>query len=338
MSVKILTENLKDGVFLPLYYIYGDEEYLKQNYYNRLKEKSVTVMPEFNLSEFDNKSFDYLDFTNCVNSYPVMAEHKTVCVVDFDNSNLKKDFTKEFTLFLKNIPDYCTVVFIDTALKNITASNPLLKVIKSAGGIAVEVNHPDLSTLSAWAKRRFKAGGKIIDNSELNYLIDIADSDMLSLENEISKLCNYVLSENVTREDIDKLVTRSIDANRFEISDAFCNGDYTKVFDIVDKLYKQGVDDITIANVFYRTFLDMWKAVIALKAGKSSSDMARDFGMNPYGASKVMKNTRNVSSKFLNSAVMLSLKLDRELKSTPFNKRDLITMYIASLVDVKQNG
>jgi DNA polymerase III delta subunit len=70
-------------------------------------------MPEFNVLEFDAKNFDWLDFCNCVNSYPVMAERKFVGVVNFSNNLLKDDFKEKFIDFFKNAPDFCTVVFFD---------------------------------------------------------------------------------------------------------------------------------------------------------------------------------------------------------------------------------
>lgn len=337
MSVKILAENLKKSEFLPLYYIYGEEEYLKQRYYNELKEKCVTVMPEFNFTEFNPKTFDFLDFTNCVNSYPVMAERKMVGVVDMDNALLKKDFTSELVEFLKGIPDYCVVVFIDTVTKTGTATT-LAKAVKSAGGLCVDVAHPDSATLSSWVKRNFKKFGKTVETPDLQYLIEIADSDMLSLENEIQKVCNYAKESVVTRSDIDSVVTRSIEANRYGIADAFVTSDYTKLFDIVDKLYKQNIDDITIANLFYYTFLDLWKGSISNKRGKSSAETASELGMNPYGATKAQKNARRFDISFLRRAISLSLKLDCDLKSKPYNKRDLIVTYVASLVNEKQNS
>lgn len=39
-------------------------------------------------------------------------------IIDFDNSLLKKNFTVDFTKVLSQIPDFCTVVFLDTQLKN----------------------------------------------------------------------------------------------------------------------------------------------------------------------------------------------------------------------------
>lgn len=331
MSIKTITENLKTGNFQTLYYIYGEEEYLKDHYYSELRSKSVTELAEFNVIEFDSKNFDYLDFTNCVNSYPVMADRKFVGVTDFDNSLLKKDFTKSFVEFLKVIPDFCTVVFIDTELKTVSDSNPLEKAISSAGGISVKVDCPTGSSLVNWVARHFKKAGKSISVDEINYMLTVADTDMRSLINEISKLCSYVSSDTVTRADIDAVVTRSIEANRFEIGDAFCTSDYQKIFDILDKMYKQNISDILIVSVFYRAFTDLWKAKLALDAGRTSADLARDFALNPYAAGKLMKNARNLSLELLEMCISSSKELDIKLKSTQHNKRDLITMYIGEI-------
>lgn len=332
MSVKILTEHLKNGNFGSLYYIFGDEAYLKEHYYSELRCKTVSDLAEFNVIEFDSKNFDYIDFCNCVNSYPVMADRKFVGVVDFDNSMLKKDFTKEFISFLKGIPDFCTVVFYDTDLKMLSGVNQLEKAVASAGGITVNAEHPSNASLVSWCTRHFKKAGQAISSDDINYMLSMTDSDMRSLVNEISKLCSFVSGDTITRADIDAVVTKSIEANRFEIGDAFCASNYHKVLDILDKMYKQNTDDILIANVFYRAFTDMWKAKLAINAGRTSADMARDFGFNPYAAGKIMKNARGLSLEFLETCVSLSKQLDIKLKSSPHNKRDLITMYIADVV------
>ena len=161
---------------------------------------------------------------------------------------------------------------------------------------------------------------------------------MMSLNNEISKLCGSVSEPTVTRADIDRLVTRSIEANRFEIADAFYAKNYNKIFDVVDRLYKQNVDDIAIANVFYRTFVDMWRTCLAYEAGKTSDDVSRDFAINRYGAAKAMKNTRNVKKNFLDSAVQLSFKLDRDLKSSRGNKKDLVLAFVANVIERRQGN
>lgn len=338
MGLKTLLENLKNKNLLSLYYIYGQEEYLKQHYYSEIKKCGVESLPEFNYFEFNGKTFSYDEFCNYVDSYPVMSSHKVIGIIDFDNSILKNKFQKEFSDYLSKIPDYCTVVFLDTELKPESDTNPLLDTVSQSGGIVIEVQKPSTSSLVSWIKRHFKSSGKEISTDDVHYLLSIADDNMLSLNNEISKLCGYVSGSVVSRPDIDNLVTKSIDANRFDLADAFYNKNYNKIFTIIDKLYKQNIDDIVIANVFYKTFLDMWRACLAFESGRTSNDFASDFGIKNYGASKVMKNTRNVKKSFLESAVILSCKLDKQLKSMPYNKKDLIFTYVADVIERRQGN
>ncbi len=335
MSVKIITDNLKAKAFGPLYYIYGQEEYLKNFYYNELKQKSVTDMPEFNTVEFEAKNFDWLDFCNCVNSYPVMAERKFVGVINFDNSRLRGNFTKQFVEFLKSIPDFCTVVFLDNELKNITETNPLGKAMLAADAVVANVEKPSLSSLAGWTARHFKTADKQISAQNINYMLSVADTDMRILSTEISKLCSYVSGDTVTREDIDAIVTKSIEANRYEIGEAFCAANYDKVLDIVDKMYKQNFDDIVIANAIYSSFYDMYKVKVGLACGKTVAEISRSL-FEPYKSFLASKNAKLVGSlslEFLETAIALSKQLDVKLKSTSYNKRELITFFIGDLIN-----
>lgn len=334
MSVKTITEHLKSKSFAPLYYIYGEEEYLKVYYYNELKQKSVTDMPEFNVIEFDNKNFDWLDFCNCVNSYPVMSERKFVGVVNLNNSLLSDDsFKEKFVGFLKYAPDFCTVVFYDNELKPGSDKNHLPSLIEKAGGIVADVERPAAAGLVGWCARHFKQAKKQISTNDIHYMLSIADNDMRSLVGEISKLCSYCKGDTVEKSDIDAVVTRSIEANRFEIGDAFCAKNYDKMIDIIDKLYKQNVDDSLIAGLIFHVFSDMYKAKLALISGRNSQHLAADFGLHPYAAQKTMKNAAQLSLEFLENAVTLSKQTDVKLKNSPYNKRDVITFYIAELID-----
>ncbi len=339
MSVKTITENLKSKSFASLYYIYGQEEYLKSYYYNELKQKTVTDMPEFNAIEFDAKNFDWLDFCNCVNSYPVMAERKFVGVVNFDNSRLREKFTKQFVEFLKSVPDFCTVVFYDNELKNFAQSNPLQKAIDAAGGVVANVEKPTTTALATWSARHFKKAGKQISAQDINYMLSIADNDMRTLIGEISKLCDYVSGDTVTRADIDAIVTRSIEANRYAVGEAFCARNYDKILDIVDKMYKQNVEDILIVNAIYSAICDMYKVKLGLTCGKSVAEIARDFfaSNKAFLASKNAKLVGNLSIEFLETAIELSKQADIKLKNSAYNKRDVITFYIAELISRREN-
>ena len=172
MSVKQLTDDIKNGALSRLYYIYGGEEYLKRTYFDQLKAAGAPELPEFNLIELTGKDFDLTDFMNSVNSYPMMSDSKLVAVTDMDNSLLKKEFTSKLTAFLGEIPEFCTVVFYDGELKRDQNNTALLKAMERAGAVIVNVEHPPLKSLTAWCARHFKDGGKQASADVINYLFE----------------------------------------------------------------------------------------------------------------------------------------------------------------------
>ncbi len=337
MSSATAINNIKKEKLCSLYYIYGEEEYLKLHYCLRIVKNAVSAVPELNLIEFDGRNFDLTDLENCVNSYPVMSDKKVVKIVDMDNNRLKKEFSGRLLKILENIPDFCVVIFYDTQAKNESNNTSLIKIVEKAGGVIEKADHPALAKLESWCLRHFKEEGKNISRQDIGYFLQITDNDMTFLKNEIQKLCSGTTSDTVTKNDIDRLVVRSIDANRYAIIDAFCAGNYSLVMEIINKLYLQNTDDMIIANVFYRAFLDLWHARLALDNGKSQAELSKDFNMKSYGALKALKNAKNMSLGFIHQSLQLALKLDTELKSTSYNKRDLITAFVADVIFRRNN-
>ncbi len=329
MNGNILINDIKTKSFKRLYYIHGHEQYLKDYYYSEIKKKAVSSMREFNIIEFDSKALDLSIFSDTINSYPVMGEYKLIGVIDFDNSIIASKEKKEtLKSILKNIPPFSIVVFFDTALKDEQKSTPLSQLVVSAGGADVVLDKPAPSNLAAWLKRIFKSYDKQILQDDLYYFMETADSDMLALKNEAKKLCQAVEDVKITKEDIDNIVTKSIDANRFEITDALYSRNFDKLFSVIDKLYKQGCEHLDIANVFYRAFIDMYRARSAMEEGISSKEMADDFKINVYGAAKVMKNVQNMRMPYLIYCLNRCWDLDLSLKSARLGGRELITAFI----------
>ena len=329
MAGNIIADDIKAKSFRRLYYIHGKEQYLKDYYYSELKKKAVTNMREFNSIEFDGKALDLNIFNDTISSYPVMSEIKFIGVIDFDNSLISTKEKKEtLKSILQSIPDFTIVVFFESDLKSEQKNPALSQIIAAVKGADVVLDKPTPSSLAAWLKRIFKSYKKQISQNDLYYLLELAPSDMLSLKNEVVKLCEAVESEQITKTDIDNVVTKSIDANRFEIIDAVYQRDFDKLFSIIDKLYKQGCEHLDIANVFYRAFLDMYRARTALEEGVSSKELADDFKINIYGASKAIKNVKNIRLKYLKYCLNRLVELDESLKSSKVDGRQLIVAFV----------
>jgi DNA polymerase-3 subunit delta len=199
--------------------------------------------------------------------------------------------------------------------------------------VVANVKRPATAGLVSWCARHFKQANKQISANDINYMLTIADNDMRSLVGEISKLCNYCQGDTVEKADIDAVVTKSIEANRYDIANAFCAKDYNKVLDIIDKLYKQNVEDALIMGVIIYAFVDMYKVKLATTCGRTAQQAAAELGLFPFAAQKAARNVASLSLEFLESAIAALKNADTKMKSRPYNKRDIITFCIAELID-----
>ena len=69
MSLDILKSKIKNKEFSGLFYLYGEEEYLKDYYYQSIRKKSVSEMREFNVYEFEGKNLSLNSLENIINSF-----------------------------------------------------------------------------------------------------------------------------------------------------------------------------------------------------------------------------------------------------------------------------
>lgn len=331
MSLDTLKQKIKNKDWSGLVYLYGEEEYLKNFYYEQLKKKSVSVMPEFNVSEpeADKLALDTLE--NTINSFPMIGETRFIGIVDLSHDLLTDSYKKSLSSILNNIPDYAMVVFMDTANKG-GKDVVLLRIMQKAGALCVDLERPTDSALASWGKRNFASFGKKISGEDMYYILRVAEKDMLSLKNEIKKISLFANGEIISRADIDAVVTRSLETNRFALSDALSKRDFQQVFNVVGDLYAQDYDDITIANLIYYCLVDLLRAGWALAGGRSQSEFAKDFGIHPYAAGKMMRSTRGLSEKTLLKCINLCYECELRLKGGAGDKREMVYQLIGNLI------
>ena len=77
-------KHIKNGEFLRVYIIYGNEGYLKQHYANMVCDKSVGKdFADFNLKKLDGKETALNEIYDCISSFPMMSEYTCTLVKDF---------------------------------------------------------------------------------------------------------------------------------------------------------------------------------------------------------------------------------------------------------------
>ncbi|HEY4304139.1 MAG TPA: DNA polymerase III subunit delta [Gemmatimonadaceae bacterium] len=107
---KALRAAVKDGSYAPAYYLYGDDDYLKDEELKRLLEAAVDpATRDFNFEQLRGSELDAETIGSILSTPPMMADRRVVVVRDA--GALKKDARTMLDSYLKNpAPDVLLIL------------------------------------------------------------------------------------------------------------------------------------------------------------------------------------------------------------------------------------
>lgn len=331
MKIEELKKIIKDNKLDGIYYLNGNEQFLLDYYYDRMKEVVEGALPELNFIELDGRKIDFDLLSDACSSYPMMAERKLVAVIDMDTAGLKGNNEKKLLAALDDIAPGVIVLFWEHA-KEAVKSNALDSIVKKVGGNVVRIDRPTNDKLQRWVYDLIIQKGCAISLGDCAYLVELTGGSMLRLNNEVHKICAYAKGEEIDRELIDKMVSPAEDASWFAISNAIAEHDFDALMQALRQLYDQNVDDTVIAGMFYRAYSDLWRGEVALKEGKSSAELASVCSISPYSAARIMRSATKLKEGEAIDGLRRCCELDQKIKSSGLNKKDLIYSFAASLL------
>ena len=337
MSIEIFKKQLKEQSLEGVYYLLGEEQFLIDRYYEQAKEVCAPSLPELNLIELDGKKFDYDFFADAIQAYPAMAEKKLVSVLDFDAGSLRGEGEKKLSAAFSEIAPGVTVIFREHA-KEKGKANGLETLIKKSGGIIARVDKPSAPMLHKWIKGLAEKQGATIYEDECAFLSELTGGSMVRISNELQKLCAYASGGVIEREMIEQMVSPEEEAAWFAVSNAICAHDFDALMQVVDLLYRQNYEDTVIAGMFYRAYSDLWRGVTALNEGVTSQELASICGVSPGRAANLMRSARHLKADEVLDGLRRCKELDRKIKSSGVNKKDLVYGLITELLEFQMRG
>ena len=330
-------DDIKNGEFKKIYYVYGPEAYLKRYYVNELKKVFSGDDPTCpDLFIFDGKELDLRSFTDITEIFPMMSEKKLIIIKDPPLSSPVIQYIKDSA---DDIPDDNIIILygetesFDERLKDFKA----LKSAIEKNGRICKINKPDTSTLERWIIQHTKKGGSEIDLSVAKYLLTQAPNDLDSLSTEVHKLSSYCQGRKVTKEDIDVLVCKTAEARTFDLTDAILDKNTTLAYEKLEDLYDARTNEIIIMSAIFSTFGNMYKIKVLLSGGTPIDTISNLLEMKDFLVKKYVQRLRNVSLKELEYAVEVCAEADIASKSTSADNKALLASLTAKLLDLRNS-
>ena len=258
--MKTLNEHIKKGEYQKVYLIYGEEEYLKKQYRDRMKE-AIIGDDTINYSYFEGDGTRAEDVIAMCETMPCFSDRRLVIVSD---SSFFKSANDALADYIKKLPDYIVLIFIE---KNVDKRNKVYKAVNSAGYVC-EMAYQTTAMLKKWI------------------------AGMLAKEH-FDKLISYCEGkEAVMPEDISAVCSTQTTSRIFEMIEAVAGKNRDKALNLYYDLLELKESPMLILYLIVRQFNGILQAKDCVAKGMSSREAASYIGVQPFIAGKYLSQSK----------------------------------------------
>lgn len=338
-----LKKNIASGEFLPVYVFFGEDGYLKKNYADKISRKVADIEDVFAYTKF-TADCDLQDVYDAVMQLPMTCDRKCVVLEDYDFEHCAKSDLDKLCELLSDVPETAVLILrFDNVEFDVKKSAKFKKIVASAeksGGIAVQLDHRKPAELVKMLSDGAAKRGCRMDSSVSRYLIETAGEDINLLRNELDKLCFFVGKGNITKETVDLVCIKTVEASVFNLSKHILSGDVSAALAMLDELFFMRIEPIIILSTISSVYVDMFRVYAAKSAGKTAKDVAEAFGYKnrAFLLDKAATNLRKFDYKRLNLSLDALTNADKSLKSFGGDSRIILEQLIIKLIFIMVKG
>lgn len=322
LDMKSINEDIKTGQFKTAYLLYGEEDYLKKQYRDKLKKALISEDDTVNFAHYEGKKIVPGELIDLAETMPFFAERRLIVVED---SGFFKNASPELADYIKTMPDTACFLFVES---EVDKRGRLFKAVREKGR-AVEMARQDERTLLYWIASQMKREGKQIKESTAKYLIARTGTDMENLEKEMEKLFAYTLGRTeITAEDIDEICTTQISNKIFEMIEAVAAKQQKRALDYYYDLLALKEPPMRILYLLARQYKLLFEVKELMKRGYDKAQIAKTAGLHPFVAGKYMKQCQSFSASQLRSVMEEACEYETLVKTGRMNDVMSVELFI----------
>ena len=285
MSIDKIITDWKKGVFKPVYWLEGEEEYFIDKAIN-YAENSILNESEasFNLTVFYGKDTSWPEVVNACRRYPMFAERQVVIIKE---AQQMRDIEK-LEPYIDN-PLSSTIFIVSYKDKKVDGRTKFAKLIKEKG-VLITTKKMYENQVPEWTQELLESKGLSISPKGLALFVDHIGNDLTRIENEINKISiNLGKRKTITEEDIEEFVGVSKDFNVFELQSAIAHRDFAKALRII-QYFEANPKAAPIQLVLPSLYSFFSKVFMVFGAGSTDEKgVAAAIGVNPFFAKDYMQ-------------------------------------------------
>ena len=229
----------------------------------------------------------------------------------------KRDFQRELAAYLPNLPPTTRLIFVET--ETLPESHAILKVARAEheqGRAYVRLyERPREKELPAWIRRRAEEKGGSLSREAVERLAGLLGTDLRSLDLEIEKLLLYADGRQVTTTDVNSLVSRSREADIFDLVDCVGRRRTDRALELLHQMLDDRVAPLYILAMLGRQIRILIQLAELEEQRLTEAQMVGRLKLHPYVVSKGLAQRRNFSLAQLEHAHERLVRADWSIKT-----------------------
>lgn len=308
------------------YLISGIDEYLVTTASKMILKSANIEVLDLNLIKFGEGVIDCNDIVRACDTMPVFSDKK---IVYLDLRLSKKTELKN----IKLLNDYIANPNPSTILVVCVGSNEDDFGIEKKNIEIIDCNRLDIKFVEAKINSVLKGKGKTISPTALKLLIDYTLCDMAKIMVEIDKLIAFVGDRAVIEDkDIQEIVSRSIEYQVYELTEALAKKNSVKVYSILNDMKAKKDEYKTLPALIFAHFRRLFH--IAINNAVSNAELAKMLGVKEF-AVKMSQAQAKMFSKFaLKKINTLCTTLDFDLKQSNISIENTVELIVLTILNV----
>lgn len=328
---------IKEDSLNSAYLFVGEEEYLMNETIDALKSKYIeSSLETLNYSIIDGKEASLDMVINACETLPFMSSKKIVLLRDITALLDKEPTGAEDVLFkyLDNLGSYLLLIVIGNDVKKTTK---LYKYFNKSNK-AVEFSNLKGKDLNIWIEKILKKHNRNMNFANINYFSQQTsyasrntNLTLYDLENELLKLINYTKNSEISKEDINTVLIKSIDTNIFDLLAAINRGDSHSSLVIFNDMYMQNEPIQKILVMITRQIRLMLGYKLYRNKGYGEGEIQDKLGIKSFEYSKISSQSKAFTIKQLENTLNKILSLDKQIKTTSTDEKVLMEMLLIGI-------
>lgn len=319
--MKILSQHMKSGQFKSVYLIYGEEDYLRKQYKDRMREALIGD-DTMNYNYYEGKGISVKELIDVGETLPFFNERRLILV---ENSGFFSSSQEELAGYLKEKPETTCFLFVE---KDVDKRNKLFKTV-SALGYAANMTAPDERTLIRWIGGILKKEQRFMREDAMRHFLERIDTDMENIRRELDKLVVYTDgAQEITVGDIDEVCTVYTESQVFDMVRSVAEKQQSKALDLYYDLIAQKEAPMRILYWITRQFNQLYQIKDLQSKGYPDHVIAERMGVRDFVVRKNKTLCQRFSLEELRKSIQICVEREEDVKTGRLNDRMAVELLI----------